>query len=444
MSSARPTSRTDRLRLHRPERDDLGDVLAAVLPRDVVDDLAAPPLAEVDVDVGHRDALGVEEALEDQVEVDRIDVGDAHAPRDERRGRRAAAGPDRDVLLASVADEVPDNQQVTCEPHLLDHLELVLETTLVLVDRVTEAAVGRQLPEARQPLRKALACHVLEVLVEREAVRDAKRRQMVLALRDRDVAALGNAQRVRERLGEVLEDRRHLFGRLEEELVAGITQTLSVVDRLAGTDAEEDVVRLGVPLPQVVDVVGRDERQPEVAGERDDAAIDDFLFLDALVLHLEEEVVLAQDVAQPARGFERRPRLLDLEGARHLAFQAAAEPDQACRMPCQQVLVDARAVVEPFRVTSRHQLDQVLVAFVRLGEQHEMIRLGLRPALVEPAALGDVDLAAQDGLQPALPRVIVKDDRGEHVAVLGHGQRRHLQLHRFVEQFVDPAGAVEQ
>ncbi len=112
MSSTRPTSRTTALRLHRPERDDLRDVLAAVLPRDVLDDLAAPPLAEVDVDVGQRHALGVEEALEDEVEVDRIDVGDAQAVGDEAAGRRAAARADRNALLARVADEVPDDQEV--------------------------------------------------------------------------------------------------------------------------------------------------------------------------------------------------------------------------------------------------------------------------------------------------------------------------------------------
>ena len=81
----------DRLRLHRAEGDDLRDVLAAVLPRDVVDDLAAPPLAEVDVDVGQRHALGIEEALEDQVEVERIDVGDPQAVGDQAAGRRSAA-----------------------------------------------------------------------------------------------------------------------------------------------------------------------------------------------------------------------------------------------------------------------------------------------------------------------------------------------------------------
>ena len=100
------------LRLHRPEGDDLRDVLAAVLPRDVVDHFAAPPLAEVHVDIGQRHALGVEEALEDEIEVDRIDVGDAHAPRDERAGCRSAARADRNAFLARVADEVPDDEEV--------------------------------------------------------------------------------------------------------------------------------------------------------------------------------------------------------------------------------------------------------------------------------------------------------------------------------------------
>ena len=101
-----------RLGLHRAEGDDLRDVLAAVLPRDVVDDLAAAPLAEVDVDIGQRDALGIQEALEDEVEVDRIDVGDPQAVGDQAAGRRAAARADRNPLLARVADEIPDDQEV--------------------------------------------------------------------------------------------------------------------------------------------------------------------------------------------------------------------------------------------------------------------------------------------------------------------------------------------
>ena len=112
MSMTRRDVADDSARLHRPERDDLRDVLAAVLARHVLDHFAAPALAEIDVDVRQRDALGVEEALEDEVVLDRIDVGDPQAVGDEAAGRRSAARPDRNALLARVADEVPDDQEV--------------------------------------------------------------------------------------------------------------------------------------------------------------------------------------------------------------------------------------------------------------------------------------------------------------------------------------------
>ena len=102
----------DGARLHRPERDDLRDVLAAVLARHVLDHFAAPPFAEIDVDVGQRHALGIQEALEDQVVLDRIDVGDPQAVGDEAAGRRSAARPDRNAVLARVADEIPRDQEV--------------------------------------------------------------------------------------------------------------------------------------------------------------------------------------------------------------------------------------------------------------------------------------------------------------------------------------------
>ena len=112
MSMARPTSRTTALAFIVPKVMICETFSRPYFARDVVDDLAAATLAEVDVDIGQRDALGIEEALEDQVVVQRIDVGDPQRPRDQAAGRRAAAGPDRNALLARVADEVPDDQEV--------------------------------------------------------------------------------------------------------------------------------------------------------------------------------------------------------------------------------------------------------------------------------------------------------------------------------------------
>ena len=110
----------------------------------------------------------------------------------------------------------------------------------------------------------------------------------------------------------------------------------------------------------------------------------------------------------------------------------------------EQLLVDPRPVIEPLGVARRRQLDQIGVALVGLGKKDEMVGFGLRPALVEAAAGGDVDLAPQDRLEAAVLGVIVEDDRREHVAVLGDRERRHLELDRFIEELVDAAGAVEQ
>ena len=58
------------------EGDDLGDVDSAVLLHHIVDDLLAAALAEVHIDIGHADALRIEETLEEQAVGHGIDVGD--------------------------------------------------------------------------------------------------------------------------------------------------------------------------------------------------------------------------------------------------------------------------------------------------------------------------------------------------------------------------------
>ncbi len=51
----------------------------AVLVAHIGDHLVPPVLAEVDIEVRHRDALGIEEALEQQAEAQRVEVGNRQA-----------------------------------------------------------------------------------------------------------------------------------------------------------------------------------------------------------------------------------------------------------------------------------------------------------------------------------------------------------------------------
>ncbi len=66
-----------RLGLDRHVGDDQRDVVLAVSLGDVADHVAAAALVEVQVDVRHADALRIQEPLEQQAVLDRVQVGDA-------------------------------------------------------------------------------------------------------------------------------------------------------------------------------------------------------------------------------------------------------------------------------------------------------------------------------------------------------------------------------
>src|SRR6202008_1564794 len=93
-------------------------------------DVAHHPLAaahrEIDVDVGHRHALGVEETLEEQLVAQRVHVGDLQAVGDDRPGGGATAPAAPGPVLLRVAHEVPHDQEVGVEAHAVDHRELHL------------------------------------------------------------------------------------------------------------------------------------------------------------------------------------------------------------------------------------------------------------------------------------------------------------------------------
>src|SRR5258706_938669 len=102
-----------------------------------------------------------------------------------------------------------------------------------------------------------------------------------------------------------------------------------------------------------------------------------------------------------------------------LALQAAAEADQAPGVLRQEFLVDARLVVETFGVACRDELDQVVIALERFREEDQVVlRLSRIAVLCMTAPRRDVDLAAENRVEAACPRVVVKSDRREQIAML--------------------------
>jgi hypothetical protein len=69
---------------------------------------------------------------EKSMSMDRVDVRDLQAVGGERAGGGASSRPDPDPVPLREGDEVPDDQEVVREAHLLDRLQLEAEPLVQL------------------------------------------------------------------------------------------------------------------------------------------------------------------------------------------------------------------------------------------------------------------------------------------------------------------------
>ena len=159
------------------------------------------------------------------------------------------------------------------------------------------------------------------------------------------VAALGDGHGVLQRLWVVAKAVPHLPWAFKVELLGVHLHTFGIVDRRAGLDAEQDLLRPGMVAADVVDVVGDDQGQPQTPGQGDDVAVDGLLLRQAVVLQLQVEGA-REDVGVPARGLLRGRDVLAQQVPRHLRREAGRQGDQAVAVPGQQVLVDTGLIVE--------------------------------------------------------------------------------------------------
>jgi hypothetical protein len=436
------------LGLDRAVGDDLGDPLLAVLLGDVADDLAPSALVEVDVEVGHRRTFGVEEPLEDQVVLDRVEVGDPHRIRAHRAGSRATARPDPDPVVLGPVDEVGDDQEISRVPLFEDDLGLVASP----LRRILRDTVG--VAEAEPPF-DLLDEPGLLVLPRRAG---EPRHVAAFALDEVDLAALGDEQGVVAGLGELAEEVAHLLRRLEVELLRLELEPVRVHEGRARLDAQQRRVGLGVAGLGVVQVVGGDKREVEVLGQAQQLALGLPLDGDAVVHDLGEEVLLAEDVLELGRGAPGLGVLTQAQSGLDLPSDAAGGGDQPVGVAGEQLAVDARLEVVALHRGQRAHPEEVVHAVGGAGQQRhvrvcaaapDVLAAGrvvapADPGLVAPGgARGEIGLDADDGLDAVAAGLGPELVGAEDIAVVGRGDGRHPHRGRGPEQLVDARRTVQ-
>ena len=430
------------LGLQGAERDDLGHMVLAVHVLDVVDDLFAAALLEVDVDIGHLHALGREEALEQQAVGQRVERGDVHGVGHDGACGRAAARPHADALAARPLDVLLHDEEVRREALLDDDAHLVVGALLRLLRH--RAAIV---------LDQALLHAAADVALLGLAFGQGEAREDGVALQHH-VHLLGHLHRGVAGLREVLQRLAHLLLGLHVELVVREPHALLVVHGSALGHAQHVVLGLRVLLREVVEVVRGDGLQAGGAGHVGEHVVELGLRepgvgADALVLELDVEVArleAAGELVGPRHGVVE---LAVVEQLRDDAGDAGRRADDALAVLLQHGERGAGLVVEVVDVRLADQLHQVVVALVRLGQQKQVVELRLAVAL-ELLVGGEVHLAAVDGLDALaglllhLVAHLAQLRHARHHAVVGDGHGRHAEVGCALDHVVDVRMPVEQ
>src|SRR5690606_3531146 len=111
---------------HGAEGHDVGHAVGAVFLRAVLNHLVAAGVLDVDVHIWHADTVGVEEALEQQVVLERVQLGNLKTVRNDGPGRATPPRAKHNPLVFTPVHKIGDNQEITVKTHVFDNTQLVL------------------------------------------------------------------------------------------------------------------------------------------------------------------------------------------------------------------------------------------------------------------------------------------------------------------------------
>ena len=243
----------------RAERHNLADRFLAVFLAHIFNHAATVGLAEVDIEVRHGHAFGVQETLEQQRVFQRVKVGNLQRIRHKRSRARTTTRPHRAAVLFCPVDKVLHNQKIAREAHLDNRLQLEIQTRLIFGHFfVALRLVGIQHFHA---FAQTLIGQHAQIIIQRHTFGRGEIRQEILAQFQFHITAFGNFQRIGQCGRQIGKTLRHLFRAREILAIGKIMRPLVVRQHPAAGNAHTGIVRCEVFALQKLGRMGRHHRQ---------------------------------------------------------------------------------------------------------------------------------------------------------------------------------------
>ena len=430
-----------RLRRHGAVGNDLRDAVAAVFLRHIVDHPVAPFHAEVDIEVRQGDTLGVEETFEQQVELQRIEIGDLQGIGHQRASAGTTSGADGNAVVLGPLDKVGNDKEVAGKAHIVDYVQLDLQAIFVLLALLGIVRVAL-IEQHLQALFQALVGNPAEITFLGLALGNRKLRQIAFAQLDFQIAAAGDFNAVGQRLGNIGKQLGHFLAAAQILLLAVVFRPARVVEGAPVMDADAGLVGLEFLGFEKTHVIGGHHRQIVLDGQLHRLGDIGLLVLatGALQLDIETVVEAPGPLLQTADGQLALP---GQQGAADIAIAPAGQGNQAFGGPTTVLqnplgLDNRHATVLAFEIAAGNQPRQVQIAGPVLRQQHH----GIRRLLLVTVAHQGID--ADNGLDAGAQRGAGELDHGEQVTLVGQRHRRHAILGHRRHQRLDPHQPVNQ
>ena len=460
---------------HRTEGNHPGDMVRPVGPFHVF--VRHRQALEIHVDIGHVDAVRIEETLEQQIVFDRVEVGDFQAVRNDGTGGGTASGAYHRACGTRCGDIVLDDEKIVREAHAADGLEFEIDAfPLFVAEGFAIALAGAQIGQVAkvgnrraERLSARISVFVTASFVDDFAVFlqvgvdfaqelgvDVEFREDIAAVDGKTLDLIGDFQGIGKHLRVVREEGGHLLRTLDIFLL-GIAQAVRIVNIGVGGDTDKPVVRRAVLLADEVRVIGGNDLGAGLSRKGKDRLIDlALLMIDfphafrgsgdfrPVQLHL-QIVIVPKHTFVPFDGLAGGVQVIRHDGLGDFPREAGGTADESLAVLFHQFVGDTGLVVEALGVSRGNEFHQVPVTGRVLCKQDQVIVFAVVAVLeMMVVVLRDIDLAAQDGLDARMLFCTVEELLDAvHVPVVGDGHGIHSKFFHPVKKFLDGRKTVQ-
>ena len=241
-----------RARSHGPKGGDLAHSILAVFGFHIVDHAVAVGLAKIDIEVGHRNAVWIQETLKQQLVLQRIQISDLQGIRHQRARARAPPWPHRATVALGPLNEVTHNEKVARKAHFDNRANLKLQT--LQIDRHLKSTLRRIWVEHRHALFQALMRSMAKVFLGCQLLAIDKRRgemgQFGFTQFQDHTATLGNLQRISQSTGQICKKLGHFKRRFEILLPRELAHAPRITQNLTLRNTDARLMRFVILSPQ--------------------------------------------------------------------------------------------------------------------------------------------------------------------------------------------------